>query len=94
MLRGSLESRDKDVEELSTEISRHLDRYDDLWFVHETLLEELRSEIIALRSGVLVERAGGWLRGKNRNPEGPSSWPGGSGRQTERSTNHVESSGS
>jgi len=39
-----------------------------MMFVHETLLEELHSEIIALGSGVLVERAGGLLRGKNRKP--------------------------
>ena len=31
VLRGNLESRDKDVEELRSEISRQLDHYNDLW---------------------------------------------------------------
>jgi len=75
VLQGNLKSRDKDVEELRAEISRQSDRYNNLWLVHGTLLEEvqtLRSEIIALRSGLQVESIGGWLKGENRNPEGPS----------------------
>ena len=79
VLRGNLESRDKNMEELRAEISRQLHRYNDLWCVHGTSLEvqTLRSEVIALRYGVQVESAGRWLGGENRNPEGPLSWPGG-----------------
>jgi len=50
----------------------------------------LRYQVIALRSGIQVESTGGWLGGANRDPEGPSSRPGGSGRQP----GGVKSSGS
>ena len=68
-----MEGRDKDVEEFRTEVSRQLDRY-DLWLVHRALLEEaqkLRSEVIALRSGVRVKGVGAWLRVENWSLEGP-----------------------
>ena len=62
MLQGNLESRDKDVEEFRAEILCQLERYNNLWLVHGTLLEDahlLRSEAITLRSGIRVESAGG-----------------------------------
>jgi len=58
VLRGNLESLDKDVEELRAELSRQSNRYNDLWHVHGTSLEEvqkLRSEIITLKYDVQVE---------------------------------------
>ena len=69
MLLGSLESHDKDVEELRTEVSRQSDRYNDFWLVHETSLEEaqkLRSEVIAFKSTVQVESTRGWLGARTR----------------------------
>ena len=42
------------MEELRAEASRQLDRYNELWSTHRTLLEEaqtLRSQVIALKSG-------------------------------------------
>jgi len=51
-IQSSLEGRDKDVEELRTEVSRQSDHYDDLWLVHGTLLEEaqkLCSKVITLK---------------------------------------------
>jgi len=64
---GNLESRDKDVEELRAEVSCQSDCYNDLSLVHETSLEEaqkLRSDVIALRSGIRVESAEGWLEAR------------------------------
>ena len=55
IVRGSLESHDKDVEELRTEILCQSDLYNNLCLVHETLLEKaqkLLSKVIALRSGI------------------------------------------
>ena len=92
-----MESRDKDVEELRTEVSCQSDRYDDLWLIHGTLLEEahqLHSEVITLISGVRVEGTRVRLGVKNWSPEGPSSWPGGLGRQSGRSSDRAESSDS
>ena len=71
-MRGSLENRDKAVEELRIEISCQSDRYDDIWLVHETLLEEtqkLRYEVIALSSGPSREH---WrmARGQELEPRG------------------------
>ena len=40
-MQSSLESRDKDVEKLRTEVLRQSDCYDDLWLVHGMLLEEV-----------------------------------------------------
>ena len=91
------ELRAKDVEELRTEVSHKLDRYDDLWLVHGALLEKahkLRSEIIALRSGIRVECVGVQLGVENRSPKGPSFRFNGSGRQFGRLYDHAESSGS
>lgn len=67
MLRGSLESRDKDVEELRIEVSRQSDHYDDLCLVYEILLEKaqkLRSDIITLRSSVRRDR---WRMARGEN---------------------------
>jgi len=93
VLQDNLKSRDKDVEELRAEALRQSDRYNELWSTHGTLLKEVQmscSQVIALRSGVRVESTRGWLGGANRDPEGPSSQPRGSGRQPGRSTDHVE----
>ena len=79
VLRGNLESRDKNVEELRDKISRQLDHYNDLWLVHGMSLEEaqkLHSEVITLRSGVRVESTGGWLGVKTRNPRVLAHGPG------------------
>ena len=73
---------------MRVEVSRQSDRYNDLWSAYRISLEEvqtLRSKVIALRSCVRVESAGRWLGGVNRDPEGPSSWPGGSSCQPGRS---------
>jgi len=97
MLWDNLERRDNNAEELRPEISHQSDHYNNLWLLHGTSMEEaqkLRSEIMALRSGIHVDSARGWLGGKNWNPEGPSSRPGGSVRQARRLTDHVESSDS
>ena len=97
VLRDNLESCGKDVEELRVEVSRQSDHYNDLWSAHGTSLEEvqmLRSQVIDLRLGVRVENVRGWPVGANRDPEGPSSRPEGSGRQPGRSTDHVKSPGS
>ena len=67
MLRGNLKSRDKDVEELRAKISHQSDRYNDLWLVQETSIEEaqkLHFGVIALRSGIQVNSARGWLGGE------------------------------
>ena len=80
---------------MRAKFSRQSDHYDDLWFIHETLLGEaqkLHSVVKTLRSGVQVESVGGCLGGENRNPEGLSSRPGGSDRHPRRSTDRVESS--
>ena len=89
-----MEGRDKDVDKLRTEVSRQLDRYDDLWLVHDTLLEEaqkLRFEVITLRSSVRVEGVGVRLGVENQSPKGHSF---GSGHQSWRSSDPAESSGS
>ena len=96
VLRGNLKGMTKNVEELRAEISHQSDRYNDLWFVHGTSLEEvqkLRSEVIALRSGVRVESVGGWLGARTGTPRVLASSPG-SGSQPGRPTDCVESSGS
>ena len=62
------------MEELKTEVLRQSDHYDNLWLAHGMLLEEaqkLRSEVIALRSGVRVKGVGAWLRVENWSLEGP-----------------------
>jgi len=72
IVRSSLESHDNDMEELRIEISCQSDRYDDIWLVHETLLEEtqkLRSEVIALRSGPSREHRR-MARGQELEPRG------------------------
>ena len=68
---SSLEGRDKVIEELRAEVSRQLDRYADLWFAHETLLEEaqkLRSKVIALRLVIQVEGVGDSPGSRTRAP--------------------------
>ena len=68
VLRDNLENRDKGVE-LRAEASRQSDHYNKLWSAHRTLLEKaqtLHSQVIALRSGVQVESARGWIGGANR----------------------------
>ena len=96
-VRSSLESRDKDVEGLRTEVSRQSGRYDDLWLAHGILLEEARklcSEVIALRSGVRVEDVGVRPRVRNRSPEHPSFQHGGSSHQSGASSDRNEIFGS
>ena len=95
VLRGSLESRDKDVEELRSEVSCQSDHYDDLWLAHRISLKEaqkLSSEVIALRSGVQVESTRGWLGARTGTPRVQSPRPGGSGCQPRGSIDRVESS--
>jgi len=71
VLRGNLESHDKDVEELKVEISRQSDHDNNLWLVHETSLEEvqkIRPEVIALRSDVQVKSTREWLGARTGAP--------------------------
>ena len=78
VLRCNLKNRDKNVKELRTEVSRQSDRYNDLWLVHGTSLEEvqnLSSEVIALRSDVREESAG--RRPRARTPRVLAPGPGG-----------------
>ena len=82
-----MEGRGKDVEELRAEVSHQSNHYKELC-AHGTSLEEVQmlcSQVIALKSDVKVESAGGWLRGANRDPKG-SSYAGGSDCQPGRST--------
>ena len=70
---SNLKSRDKVMEELRIEVSRQSDRYDNLWLVHEALLEEahkLHSEVIALR---LIVRVGGAGDGSGSRTRAPGS---------------------
>ena len=66
-----MEGRDKDMEELRIEVSCQSDRYVDLLFAHEALLEEaqkLRSEVVALRSVIQVEGVGDSPGSRTRAP--------------------------
>jgi len=38
VLKNNLENREKDVEELRAEVSRQLERYDEVWRAHGVLL--------------------------------------------------------
>ena len=85
------------MEELRAKVSRQSDRYNDLWLIHEAMLEEaqkLRSEVITLRSVVRIGGNRGRLRVENKSPKGPVSRPGVSGRQFGRSSDRAEGSGS
>ena len=81
------------MEELRADDSRQSDRYDELWKAYEALLEvtqKLPSWLIFLSSESPVEGPGG----TNRDPEGYSFRPNGSGNQFGRPTDQAGSSGS
>jgi len=97
VLEKNSERHEKDVKEMRAEVSHQSKRYNDLWSADGELLEKvqtLRSQVTIFSSGGRVESAGGWLGITGPNPEGSSSRPRGSGRQSGRPNDHTVSSDS